>query len=333
MYFLTEEETRWLLKHLIPRAREEGVAPELRGWNWHDSPIEPPYDVRLTVSEVSGKYCPTGRDLFLKKVEGLQVPPSPAMLYGAACHSAVAQIIEHAKRLVYVKGPSDLDGIAAGLREFRPSLSFPEGVGEAERLSVVDRVQKVCDFEVPRLVTRIAEVVAKQPYSGCDSLVAQAIPVVCEQKLDGRFLGLSSLLSCDSAFMGSAVIFDIKFGQKRDFHRLGVTAYALVMESLWEFPVDVGCVVYVDLRGSVPVITRDLFIIDDELRQWLIDERDDKMRIVYEEHDPGIPDECPEFCAYRPTCLEGKTAGRRSATGGLSSMSRPSRERRISVSP
>lgn len=102
---------------------------------------------------------------------------------------------------------------------------------------------------------------------------------------------MSSLLSCDSALLGSAVLYDVKFGQKRDFHRLGVTAYAMVMESLWQFPVNVGCTVHVDSRGSVPVIRRDLFIIDDELRQWFIEERDDTMRLVYEEHDPGVAQE------------------------------------------
>ena len=302
MYFLTEEESRWLLRHLIPRAREEGVAGELRGWNWHDGPLEPPYDVRLTVSEVAGKYCPNGRDLFLKRVERMESPPSAAMLIGTACHSSVAQLIEEAKRLIYLKGPADLEGIGSGLREFHPQIALPEDLPESQAALVRDRVQKICDFEVPRITTRISEALAKQPYSGRDSLVAQALPVVCEQKLDGRFLGLSSLLSCDSAFLGGAVIYDVKFGQKRDFHRLGVTAYGMVMESLWEFPVDVGCIVYVDLRGSVPVITRDLFLIDDELRQWFIDERDDKMKLLYEERDPGVAENCPEYCGYYGLC-------------------------------
>ncbi len=309
MYFLTEEESRWLLKHLIPRAREEGVANELRGWNWHDSPLEPPYEIRLTVSEVAGKYCPSGRDLFLKRVEHVESQPSAAMLMGTACHSAVAQLIEQAKRLIYLKGPEDLDGIATGLREFRPQVTLPENLAENQANLVRERVQKICDFEVPRITGRISETLAKQPYSACDSLVAQAIPVVCEQKLDGRFLGLSPLLSCDSAFFGGAVIYDVKFGQKRDFHRLGVTAYGMVMESLWEFPVDVGCIVYVDLRGSVPVVTRDLFLIDDELRQWFIDERDEKMRLLYEERDPGVAEECPEYCGYYAHCHGGRSSG------------------------
>ncbi|HHY34163.1 MAG TPA: CRISPR-associated protein Cas4 [Firmicutes bacterium] len=70
-------------------------------------------------------YCPTGWDLFLKRVQGVEVQTSPAMLHGAACLSAVAQPVEHANRLIYVKGPADLDGIAASLRGFRPAINLP----------------------------------------------------------------------------------------------------------------------------------------------------------------------------------------------------------------
>jgi len=36
-------------------------------------------------------------------------------------------------------------------------------------------------------------------------------------------------------------------------------------------------------------------IIDDELRQWFIGERDEKMRLFYEEIDPGIG-RCYDSC-------------------------------------
>jgi len=43
-----------------------------------------------------------------------------------------------------------------------------------------------------------------------------------------------------------------------------------------------------------------IHIIDDELRQWFIEERDEKMRMIYEEIDPGLGEcynYCPIFCS------------------------------------
>ena len=37
------------------------VGEELRGWDWSEPPILPPYDVKLYMSDVAGGFCPTGR--------------------------------------------------------------------------------------------------------------------------------------------------------------------------------------------------------------------------------------------------------------------------------
>lgn len=82
MYFLSEEENRLVLRRLAPQARERGVAEELRGWNWDKPPLSPIFDTRLGVYEVAGHYCPTGRDIYLRRVMKVRVPPSPAMAQG-----------------------------------------------------------------------------------------------------------------------------------------------------------------------------------------------------------------------------------------------------------
>jgi CRISPR-associated protein Csa1 len=303
MYFLSGEETKWLLKHLIPRVRETGVAEELRGWNWHQPPLDPPYAVKLAVYEVAGKYCSSARDLFLRRVAGMTADVGKAARAGSAYHSAVAQVIQEAKRLIYAHGPQGIQLIGNELRRFVPRFESRNGA-EPDH-DIVATAHRLVSFEAGRMLARIEDVLSRQPYIAADSLVASALPITCEHKLDGSFLGMSSLVSCDAASLGSTVIFDTKFGRKRDFHRLSATGYALVMESLWEFPVDVGCTVYVDTRSEVPTITRDLYAIDDELRQWFIDERDDKMRIVAEQMDPGLADECYEYCGFVSECRGG----------------------------
>jgi len=74
--------------------------------------------------------------------------------------------------------------------------------------------------------------------------------------------------------------------------------YALVMEALHEYPVNLGCLVYVDFKGDRMIVRKDIHIIDDELRQWFIEERDEKMRMIYEEIDPGFWGVLPAMSLY-----------------------------------
>lgn len=73
MYFFSEEERKYLLKKLIPAARDRGIAEELRGWNWYRSELSPPHDIILPVWEIADKYCETRRDVFLRHVMSVVV--------------------------------------------------------------------------------------------------------------------------------------------------------------------------------------------------------------------------------------------------------------------
>ncbi|MGB9846602.1 MAG: type I-A CRISPR-associated protein Cas4/Csa1, partial [Desulfotomaculales bacterium] len=167
---------------------------------------------------------------------------------------------------------------------------------------LLQNVRVLTDFEKARLAARIQEILVRQPHVGEDSLVSLAIPVVLEKKLDGTFLGLSPNLSTDAVTFPEPVIVDLKFGRPQPFHRLTTTGYALVMEALFEFPVNLGCLVYAEFREDRLLIKRDLHIISDELRQQFCEARDEKARLVAEEIDPGVPESCPPGCPYGSVC-------------------------------
>jgi len=308
VYFLSDEERKKLLKGLIPKSREAETAEDLRGWNWNRPPLEPMYDIRLAMYEITSKYCATGRDLYLRRVQHVKPPPNRAMVLGSLFHEVLVRILVKAKRLIYEKGVAGYQEIIEELR--RPDL---EAVmqGYRQRLAgdlweeAHSKARLIWEFESSRIVARIQEYLAKQPYIGEDSLVALAIPVVVEQKLDGSFLGLSHNLSADAFTFSEPMVLDLKFGEPRDFHRLGTTGYGLVMEALHEYPVNVGCVIYVEFRENRVVIRKDFHLIDDELRQWFIEERDERMRMIYEEVDPGLPPECYPDCPFTVTCRGG----------------------------
>lgn len=297
MYFLSDEERRYVLRRLVPQARAHPVHPELRGWNWDRPPLAPIYDVRLGVYEIAGQYCDSGRDVYWRRVGKVQAPPNPAMVEGQVLHAVIAELVLNAKRTIYVHGT---ECIAALMALEVPEL--PEWVPEEVRAELREKVALLWAFEHRRVVVRVQDVLARQPHIGPDGLAALALPVVVEQKLDGRFLGLSSHLSVDAFAFSEPMIVDIKFGERRDFHRLTTTGYALVVESLYEYPIDLGCIVYPTFRGGRVYIERDFHLIDDELRQWFIEARDERMRLVAEEIDPGLARECYETCPYWSTC-------------------------------
>jgi len=309
MYYLSEDERKHLLKGLLPKTRRTEVAEELRGWSWPEPPIEPAYPARLALYEVAGRYCPTGRDVYLRHVHGVKSEPSPAMIRGALFHAVLAWVTLEAKRLIYRHGVEAHQSIVRDLAGLAEEPGFgPEVRRHLDRLDregreeTVSQARVLRDFEINRIIARLQDIMVRQPHIGTDSLACQTIPVVVEQKIDGRFLGLSSQLSVDAYTSLEMMILDTKFAKRRDFHRLTTTGYAMACEALTEYPVNIGCIVYARLDGDRLTVEKDFHIIDDELRQWFIEERDEKARLVYEEIDPGLPPGCPTWCSYYSAC-------------------------------
>lgn len=301
MYFASAEEQRWVQRGLLPELRRQPVAEELRGWNWDRPPLRSIYDRPLGVYEVAGKYCPTGRDVFLRRVQQIQTTPNLGMREGQRLHRVVADVLTEAKRLIYVHGQASVPFLEA----LSGSVQFgPEGdagpTDDGDLLAAKARAVRA--FESRRIVERVEAVLARQPYVQADALAMLALPVGVEVKLDGRFLGLSEHLAADAISFPDVAVLDLKFGPRETFHRLTTTGYALVLESLFDRPVDVGCVVYSRFMNGRIIVERDFHLIGDELRQMFVEERDEKARLVTEELDPGLPAVCPRSCPYLRTC-------------------------------
>jgi len=306
MYFLTMEERQYLIKGLLPKSREIPVSNELRGWNWNQPPLASSYEIKLALSEVASKFCSTGRDLYLKRVLGEKASPNILMIEGLILHDVLAKIFIKAKKLIYTLGVSQFFSIIEELSKIDYSIDekWKKSLEKQDLAKIEKEIRIIWDFEHRSITSRLQETLAKQPYISEDSLAYLALPLVLEQRLDGSFLGLSHHLSTDAFVFMEPMILDVKFGGAKDFYRLSTTGYALVMESLYEYPVNLGCLIYPKfLEDGRLVIDKDFHIIDDELRQWFIEERDEKMRMIFDEFDPGKPDKCWEFCHYKEKCL------------------------------
>jgi len=265
----------------------------LRGWNWHQPPLKPYFDnVRLPMYEVSSKYCPTNRDVYLRHIEKVYPAPSSRMALGKLFHGVVS------------------DSLRAFLQ--RQELSFEswwqkvrwQEIAEKPE-NVIGPCRKVWEFMQKMCEAKLAEVSCRQIYASELDLVSSAVPFLVEHKISGELLGLSDVLSVDCYDYLRAIMFDLKVaGVKEEWHRLYSVGYALVFESVHEVPVDICCTVYLAVDGGKISIQKDLFFANDELRQWWIEERDKKLEIVAERKDPGKPErsQCKECCQFYGVC-------------------------------
>ncbi len=293
MYFLSDIEQKQLLYQLLPTAREVGVSKELRGWNWHQSPLKPYFDnVKLPMYQISSKYCPTSRDIYLRNIEKKFCPPNSRMAIGKLFHGIVSDCLQSVRQ--------------------RQNLSFDawwqkirwQEIGENPE-KVIDSCRQVWDFTQKMCDAQLAELSCSQPYASETDLLGTAVPFLVEHKLSGELLGLSDILSVDCFDYLRTIMFDLKVTSiKEDWHRLYSLGYALVFESIHEVPVDICCTVYLSVENGKISVQKDLFFANDELRQWWLEERDKKLEIVAERKDPGKPEcsQCKEYCQYYKVC-------------------------------
>jgi len=284
VFMPTAEERKRLLRGVIPRARRLGVDDTLRGWSWSAPPLLSPYEVPLGLSEVANAYCETGRDIYARRVLGIEPEPGEKMILGSALHGALRAWVVHAKSSLYQNGVEEIEEAVREIRAF-PEPELPEA-------------RSLVAYETDAIEFRLREAMSQFPRIGTDALVAQVLPVTLGQMLDGAFLGLSRRLSTDLLNLGEPCVLDIIFNdRKRDFHPLTLAGYALVLEAVYEFPVDVGVTVYANFRGGRLRIEREFTVLGDELRMEFIEVRDEKQRMVADGLDPGPCEGCEEWCA------------------------------------
>jgi len=293
LYFLSDIEHKFLLHQLLPTAREVGVSKELRGWSWFQPPLKPYHDsVKLPMYAVGSKYCPSNRDVFLRHVEKAYPAIGPKVSLGKVLHGVVSDSLQgflQRRGLVF-------EDWWKGVR-WAEIPEKPENVREPAQ-KVWEFMQKMCE-------ARLAEISSRQPYASDLDLMASAVPFLIEHKISGELLGLSGILSLDCYDYLRAIMFDLKIASEpAEWHRLSPVGYALVFESVHEVPVDVCCIVYLNVDNSKIVVKKDLFFANDELRQWWIEERDKKLELVAERKDPGKPQrsQCKESCIFFNAC-------------------------------
>lgn len=299
MYFLDEIERKKLIRDLLPLARKTGISEELRGWNWHEAPMKPYYDEEeIPMYLVCSNYCPTYRDVFLNKVEDVKPVINYKVSQGITIHGAISQVFN-----MFIDG--DLIDFEKWWRNNKHKINY-SGKDEKGLEILSKRANKVWNFTLHNCNAQYHNAHSKQPYASEKDIKATSIPFLIEHRIDGSLLGLSGLLGIDCYDYLRGIVFDLKtissFKDKERWHRLYPTGYALVLESVYEVPVEVGCIVWVYFKDERLIVDKELFFINDDLRSWWLEERDRKLEIIAQKKDPGIAKKCLDDCIYKQEC-------------------------------
>ena len=252
MYFASSEERQFVHEGLLPAARRQPVANELRGWSWPEPPLRPLTSVLVDLADLLGE-----------EDEDAPEPASPCAT--AALRAAVADGFVAAKWQIYAHGPECLPHLER--------LRLAPALRPAD-----DFLDAVRDFEARRLVERVSSALAQEPGIGADGLALLALPANVNVRVSGRAVGLHDHLTVDAVLFPEMVVCSLRLGSPEPRDRLTNTAYALALESRCGVPIELGCTVGVSFACGQLIVTRDYHLIDDELRQVFIEERDDHAR-------------------------------------------------------
>ena len=289
------------------------IRDELRGWNWHKPPLEAPdLNIKLSVSEISSRYCTTMRDIYIRRV--LKVPwnPTPVMIEGAIYHDIIKEVSIRAKRIIYLNDFNDGGDIFIALMENSRrkveeiALKRSKGILDNVELEKITRkALSLWRFLSLSIASKVDSILSKYGKISLDAIAMLSTVFIVECVVDGSPLGLSNKLVID-AFQPGNIIVEFKTGRKHYFHKYALAGYALALECDTNIPVDFGILVYIHVEeNKTPKISVEPVLIDNELRYKFIELRDEAFNIIHTEHDPGKADYCEISCPYYEYCNPG----------------------------
>lgn len=310
VFFLESLEIDRALRQL--RGLHGPIIEDLRGWNWSNDVLSPPIEgIYLGVSEIANRYCPTYRDIYLKRVLGTSAPYTYKTVRGWIYHAVCKKIVEKAKSKLYASGlmnGSELystlivekdDLLADIFSEYAVSRYVKES-RSLERLK--KEAGTLYNFLALQAAAKLDRVLSRMSRPDLESVISRIISMDVERAVNGQLLGLSSELKIDM-FADKRIVIEIKTGDVRDFHKYAVTGYALAVEADLEIPIDYGIISYIHVNEDGYVTVKNkIHFIGDELRREFIEVRDEIFNVIHRGIDPGKASECPEYCIYYEVC-------------------------------
>ncbi len=282
-----------MLAHTLSRAlrrlhaqRERDPIPlELRGWSWDRPPVKPPAYLGLGVSDVAYRYCPTLRDVWLRR-QGAKGEPRGPVAIGKAVHEVIHAVAVDLRREL-ARGAS-------------PDEAYVKVYHRAPRRVGVYGGWAVRLYRLLALAWA-GEAAGRHLQRGGWHL--GWLPLLTEYMVDGSPLGLSSQLRVDA--VGEAgIVVEVKYGlgggARR--HMVALAGYALALEAEAEAPVDYGVLIYVNgVPSGEPRLRVEPVYIGPELREEFLRLRDEAIDTLLQGEPPRATG-CSESCPFYRLC-------------------------------
>jgi len=274
-----------LLRRMHSLRQAYPIPDELRGWSWDKPPVKPRAYLSLGIYEVAS-YCPTRRDVWLKRFCGATPTEIPAMKLGLDVHEVISSVISSVRRYVVLNDievidPSIVDEV---LRKYEEREWFKM----LRHLAMITYHVLVSDY----LWFKHGN--GGQPFLGWLS----------EVRVDGSPIGLSSNLRVDAIVSGNLII-DFKVGRRYENHELALAGYALAIEANTEVPIDYGFLIYIIPNGNIRIDVKPVYVGPD-IRRDFIDARDEVIDMILSEKEPPKSPTCPYTCPFKHACTGGK---------------------------
>ncbi|MCX8169684.1 MAG: type I-A CRISPR-associated protein Cas4/Csa1 [Candidatus Methanomethyliaceae archaeon] len=280
------------------------VGEELRGWSWNIPPLLYPYNVQISISDMSSGFCESGRFIYLRYVLREKSKENWRLMLGKAIHSIISEASRLAKSLIlnYTVNPES----------FKNEFS---NYGKSILSKIKDQFKEIKQLELifdllwkranDTFSSELAKTQSRSPYLSPDGISSIVVPFITEFPLDGSLIGLSKTLRADLMIYPNIIV-EIKTREWRSDYELGITGYALAFESQYEVPVNYGVIVLfrLDLEKLDIKIYEKIIKITDGLRQTFIDRRDLYAKLIEESIDPGKAKRCSPDCPYLHICKE-----------------------------
>lgn len=315
MFFLDRLDLDRRFRVLRNELAQTDIDEELRGWSFESGLVKPLGDVLLSVSELASRYCPTMRDLYLRRILRVRPPPNVKMTRGIAFHEICSQVVHEIKGMLF-ETPKGVPGSVIVERLLPNSEAIADRIvsiaeertaklNQRDRERLVEESAALYRFLVIQAAAKVDQALSKYPHASSDSIINVAIPPVIERKVDGSLIGLSRELSVDIYTPYNAVA-DLKTGEVRSFHPYTVAGYALALEAEDNIPINYGIITYVKVFQGIPRFRIKCFVVGNELRREFLEIRDEAYTLLDVGRDPGMPPRCPRYCPYYSVCTGEK---------------------------
>ncbi|MEZ0345800.1 MAG: type I-A CRISPR-associated protein Cas4/Csa1 [Infirmifilum sp.] len=306
--FFTEEDVVNLHKDLRRMPPVE-VSEELRGWSYGAGVVSPPGGPLLGVSDVTGGFCDRGRDVYLRYARRVPQRDNAILQRGRLIHEVWMKTIVETKKAIYSAGLE-----ASGNMLFTQLSSFKEKLKSesSAKYKLLDEgtinwiIERIVNEGAATYSSALDRQLSRSRFMEIDGVVAAVVPLLTEFPVSGERIGLSRALRID-ALLPPNLILELKTRNPRREFELTLAGYAMAFESQYEFPVDHGILIYIEVDPE----KRRLYVrpkilpIGDSLRSEFIDRRDKLVENILYDQDPGLSSNCPPDCPYLYYCRGG----------------------------